>query len=212
MTAAIAAVHPNAALASALLAPGLPRRPCIQVAAINATRPPSATPATYTSPLSRQRLPATAMQQARAKEVPLTAPARYLLTPSACVAGPGAARHQTATNAHQNAHGSPAWTTWHTMTGTPPASVGAPRPGCRTAIPGMVTGAATATGPSLGSPSGLPSVRARRAPSEALPPGGAAAPARPARPRSAGRHYNLPHDQLTLESRTNPYPFGADVT
>src|ERR1700757_557499 len=105
MTAAIAAAHPNAALASALLAPGPPRRPCIQVAAINASRPPSATPATYTSPLSRQRLPATAMQQARAKEVPLTAPARYLLTPSACVAGPGAARHQTATNAHQNAHG-----------------------------------------------------------------------------------------------------------
>src|SRR5690242_17202743 len=103
MTAAIAAAHPNAALASALLAPPGPRRrPCTRVAAINATRPPSTAPATYTSPLSRQRLPATAMQQARAKEVPLTAPVWYLLTPSACVAGPGAARHQTATNAHQN--------------------------------------------------------------------------------------------------------------
>jgi hypothetical protein len=104
-------------------------------------------------------------------------------------------------------------------TAAPPGPLGTPRPGhlgvrqdagagMRYCALGAVTRAATATGPSPRSPSGLPSVRARPAPSEALPPGGAAAPARPARPRSADRHYNLPHDQLTSRE---PHQSGLSV-
>jgi len=102
MTAATAAAHPSATLASVLaVPPRAPRRPCTMAATVNATGTPSTAPAKNAQPFGTKwgHGPPARTAKPATNEAQLTAPAWYLPTPSACAALLRAARHKTATNA-----------------------------------------------------------------------------------------------------------------